>query len=116
MHSRSERLLLAEEAATIAIGPDGAIRSGDKVRALLAATASGDLSTAARDRRVDRSRGRLDQLLSGPIADFVRGRCQELADDHLRVRSAIKGISRVSVEPVLPPDVIGLFVLVPGEI
>ena len=37
-----------------------------------------------------------------------------LAEDHARVRAAAAGSARVTVEPVLPPDVIGLYVLVPA--
>ena len=36
--------------------------------------------------------------------------------DHARVRAALPGVSRVSVEPVLPVDVIGIYVLVPAGI
>jgi hypothetical protein len=54
-------------------------------------------------------------LLEGPIAEFVRARAQELVADHARLRAASGSASRVSVEAVLPPDVIGLFVLMPGE-
>ena len=39
----------------------------------------------------------------------------ELVEDHARLRAAAGSVSRVSVEAVLPPDVIGLFVLMPGE-
>ncbi|WP_223162486.1 DEAD/DEAH box helicase [Ruegeria intermedia] len=116
VHARSGRLLLAEEAALIAVGPDGRTLSGQAVRDMLSTTASGDLTPAARDRQVQKARERLDSLMAGPIADHVRARAEELADDHGRVRSAIKGISRVSVDPVLPPDIIGLFVLIPGDV
>jgi hypothetical protein len=33
--------------------------------------------------------------------------------DHARLRAAAGSASRVTVEAVLPPDVIGLFVLMP---
>ena len=55
------------------------------------------------------------RLLEGTIAEFVRSRAQELMSDHARLRAASGSASRVTVEPVMPPDVIGLFVLVPGE-
>jgi hypothetical protein len=53
-------------------------------------------------------------MLDGPIAQYAKERGQALAEDHARVRAAASGSSRVTVEPVLPPDVIGLHVLVPG--
>jgi predicted MFS family arabinose efflux permease len=39
-----------------------------------------------------------------------------LLADRARVRAALPGMSRVSVEPVLPVDVIGIFILVPAGI
>ena len=57
-----------------------------------------------------------EDLLGGPIADFVQKRAAELVEDHARLRAAAGSASRVSVEPIIPPDVIGLFVLVPGEV
>ena len=57
----------------------------------------------------------MPNLLDGPIADFVRLRARELMEDHARLRVASGSTSRVTVEAVLPPDVIGLFVLMPGE-
>jgi hypothetical protein len=35
--------------------------------------------------------------------------------DHARLRTASGSTSRVTVEAVQPPDVIGLFALMPGE-
>jgi hypothetical protein len=57
----------------------------------------------------------LPGLLEGPIAEFVRSRAEELMADHARLRAASGSASRVTVEAVLPPDVIGLFALMPGE-
>ena len=48
-------------------------------------------------------------MLDGPIAAYARERAQALAEDHARVRAAAAGSARVTVEPVLPPDVIGLW-------
>jgi len=53
-------------------------------------------------------------MLEGPIAAHARERAQALAEDHARVRAAAAGSARVTVEPVLPPDVIGLYVLAPA--
>jgi hypothetical protein len=42
-----------------------------------------------------------------------------LLADHERVRSAtasMPGLPRVTVEPVLPPDILGLYVLIPGGV
>jgi hypothetical protein len=47
------------------------------------------------------------------LAAHACKRAEELAQDHGRVRAAGAGVARVSVEPVLPPDIIGLYVLLP---
>jgi len=50
------------------------------------------------------------------LAEFVRSRAEELMQDHARLRAAAGSASRVTVEAVMPPDVIGLFVLMPSEV
>jgi len=116
VHARRERLLLAEEAALVALDSNTVIASGSEARALLASPATADLAPVARDRMINTAKAALPDMLSGPIAEFVRKRAAELVEDHARLRSAAGSASRVSVEPILPPDVIGLFVLVPGEV
>ena len=63
---------------------------------------------------VDTAKQELPKLLAGPIATFVNERTEELMGDHARLRAAAGAASRVSVEAVLPPDVIGMFVIMPG--
>lgn len=116
VHARRERLLLAEEAALVALDSNTVIASGSEARALLASPATADLAPVARDRMINTAKVALPDLLGGPIADFVQKRAAELVEDHARLRAAAGSASRVSVEPIIPPDVIGLFVLVPGEV
>ncbi|MEC4595106.1 DEAD/DEAH box helicase [Nitrospirillum amazonense] len=116
VHARKERLLLAEEAALIAVQGDRIIADGDDARDMLNAPATADLATVARDRFIAKAKDDLPMLLARPIADFVRSRAQELMADHARLRAASGTASRVTVEAVQPPDVIGLFVLMPGEV
>jgi hypothetical protein len=106
-------LLLAEEAALVAIQANRILVAGDAARELLNKPAVSDLAPVARDRFVASARKDVPSLLDGPIAAFVRSRAEELMQDHARLRAAAGSASRVSVEPVLPPDVIGLFVLMP---
>ncbi|WP_460253463.1 helicase-related protein [Acidiphilium sp. MT5] len=117
VHGRRERLLLVEEAGTLALeaNRDAPSLAGEAARALLAHPASGDLAPIARDRLLTQARDRVRTVLPTTIADYARERARELADDHARVRSAA-GAPRVHVEPVLPPDVIGLYVLLPGKV
>lgn len=115
VHARKERLLLAEEAALIAIQANRIVAAGDAARELLNTPAASDLAPAARDRFIANARNDVPSLLDGPIAAFVRSRAEELMQDHARLRAAAGSVSRVTVEAVLPPDVIGLFVLMPSE-
>ncbi len=117
VHGRKERLLLVEEAGTLALeaNHDAPNLAGEAARALLEHPASGDLAPIARERLLTEARARVRTALQTTIADYARARAADLASDHARVRSAA-GAPRVSVEPVLPPDVIGLYVLLPGKL
>lgn len=114
VHARRERLLLAEEAALVALQGGAVAAAGEAARLLLETPAATDLANVARDRLVGSAKADLPGMLEGPIAEYVRERAAELAEDHDRLRAAGAG-SRVSVEAVEPPDVIGLFVLSPSE-
>lgn len=116
IHSRKEKLLLAEEAALVAIQGSSIVATGDAVRAMLNAPATADLAPIARDRMINAAKSDLPELLSGPLETFINARTVELAEDHARLRAAAGSASRVSVEAVLPPDVIGMFVLIPGGV
>ena len=116
IHARKERLLLAEEAALVALQGTSIVATGEDVRDILNTPATADLAPIARDRMINAAKTGLSDLLAGPLADFVNQRAAELVEDHARLRAAAGSISRVSVEAVLPPDVIGLFVLMPGEV
>lgn len=116
VHARKERLLLAEEAALVALQGGKIVASGEAARALLNTPATSDLASSARDRFIGKSKEDLPSLLDGPLADFVKTRAEELMQDHARLRAAAGSASRVTVEAVLPPDVIGLFVLMPSEV
>lgn len=115
IHARKERLLLAEEAALVALQGNQIVAVGEDARALLQAEAVANIAPVARDRMVQAAKDDLPGLSEGPLALLVNDRARELAEDHARLRSAAGSISRVSVKAVLPPDVIGLFILVPGE-
>jgi superfamily II DNA or RNA helicase len=116
IHSRQERLLLAEEAALVALQGNSIVATGDTARKLLNTPAIADFAQIARDRIVNNAQSDLLTLIEGPLAAFVKRRAEELVDDHARLRAAAGSASRVSVEAVLPPDVIGLFVMMPGEV
>jgi superfamily II DNA or RNA helicase len=116
VHARKERLLLAEEAALVAVQGLRIVAVGENARELLNAPAVADLAAVARDRFIGQAKADLPSLLEGPIAEFVRSHAQDLIGDHARLRAASGAAARVTVEAVLPPDVIGLFVLMPNEV
>ena len=113
VHARRARLLLAEEAALIALQGEQVNATGAVARALLDAPAAGDLAPSARNRFIAQAQGDLPDMMAGSIAAFVDARAEELEDDHARLRAAARSAPRVTVEGVQPPDVIGLFVLLP---
>jgi superfamily II DNA or RNA helicase len=115
VHGRRERLLLAEEAGALAFEGAGAqpVLAGEAARALLEHAATGDLAAVARERLVNQARERMAAALEGSIAAYARERAAALASDHARVRAAAAGSARVTVEPIVPADIIGLYVLVP---
>jgi len=116
IHGRRERLLLAEEAGTIAFEGASAqpVLAGESARALLEHSASDEFASVARQRLVNQARERIAAALGTSIATYARERAEALAEDHARVRAAAAGSARVTVEPILPADVIGLYVLVPA--
>jgi superfamily II DNA or RNA helicase len=118
IHARRERLLLAEEAGALAFEANAAAPTlvGEAALALLEQPASADLAAVARDRQISQAQGRASGAFAASIDAYARARANELARDHARVRAALPGVSRVSVEPVLSVDVIGIFVLVPAGI
>jgi hypothetical protein len=118
IHARRERLLLAEEAGALAFEANAAAPKlvGEAALDLLEYIASGDIAAVARERLLAQARERIAVAFSTAIEVHAEARADGLARDHARVRAALPGVSRVSVEPVLPVDVIGIFVLVPAGI
>jgi superfamily II DNA or RNA helicase len=116
VHGRSERMLLAEEAAALAwdASETRTLLTAEAARALLDQPASADLAQVARQRLITKAIEQMPSLLEGSIAGYARERAKALSEDHARVRAAATGSARVTVEPVLPPDVIGHYVLAPA--
>jgi hypothetical protein len=118
VHARRERLLLAEEAGALAFEANAAEPKlvGEAALNLLEHTAGGDLAAVARERLLAQAWERVAAAFSASVDTYAEARADVLARDHARVRAALPGVSRVSVEPVLPADVIGVYVLVPAGI
>lgn len=111
---RINRPLLAEEATALAFGGTGstAILEAEEALALLEADASSNIDEAARVRQIEAARERLGGYTAA-IAAFAQARSEALSHDHLRLTQAAGGGATVQVSPVLPADIIGLYVLLP---
>jgi hypothetical protein len=102
---------MAEEAAAIAFAGVTRIAAGDAAFALLDAT-SGAVIDRVRDARLKDAVAALPALQ--PALDaYAAERAAALAEDHTRVRQALGSRAAVTVEAVMPVDVIGLYVLLP---
>jgi hypothetical protein len=111
-----QRTLLAEEAVGIALIGSTAPRvlEGADGLSVMAAEPTRNMDADEKAFEVQES---LDAVTGWHTAldDLARRRADELLADHARVREASRQRSRFySVEPCLPADVIGCFVLVPA--
>ena len=111
---RSNRLLLAEEATSISFTGTNSQSASDGfgALALLEAEASGEITGSARERRLVEALDRT-KTYDPAIKAYALSRAATLQDDHHRLTDASKGGSRIQVEPSLPADIIGLYVLLP---
>jgi hypothetical protein len=118
VHGRPERLLLVEEAETVAFEglSNDLFATGEVARNLLEHESADNLLEVARIRLLTQARERVENILNTTVAAHAKNRAQQLADDHARVRASNVNVPKVSVEVVLPADIIGLFVLVPAGV
>jgi hypothetical protein len=107
--------LLAEEAVLVGFDADGRRLQKDDIPTLIEAAPEGDLPDFVKRRQLSAALTRLPELKQIPDS-VARERAAALAADHARVRGAAaqaRIAASVKVEPVLPVDVIGLYVLLP---
>jgi hypothetical protein len=107
--------LFVEEATALAwVGSkEPRLVEGDEAAALLAPPPVGEPAATARDRAIARSL----ELLATRRADldaFAERRAKALLVDHREVREASDARGTYTVKAILPPDVIGLFTLLPS--
>jgi hypothetical protein len=111
---RTNRTLLAEEAT--ALGFAGTDRTaglaGAEALALLEAEASGNLAREIIERRVSEALERICGY-GEAVQSCAADQAAALSYDHQRVTEAAQGGTTTVVSPVLPADIIGLYVLVP---
>ncbi len=109
--SRSSTMLV-EEAAAFAWPGDGDPLAGAEAFALLQAEPIGDPPQHVRERAVEQALGQVEARRVD-LDGFAERRAQDLLADHRRVREAAAARGTYSVKAILPPDVIGVFVLLP---
>lgn len=115
-HGGAERQLLAEDVGVLGFegSPDAPAWLPQELAAALLSVAP-DANVGA-----DQARHFLQRVVDGagalaPSLDAeARRRGEALLDAHRRVRDAARGTGRYRVEPQLPPDVLGVFVLLPA--
>lgn len=109
---RANNTLLAEEATALAFTEDGVVASGPEALALLEAEASGNIERGVIERRVSTAIERVPGY-DAAIRAYAEERAGVLRADHQRVTEAARGGATTDVQPVLPADIIGLYVLIP---
>ena len=111
---RTNRLLLAEEAIGVAFQGVALEASISDVAALqlLEAEASTEIEPGTRARHIENALSRIPGYQSA-IGTLAHARAATLSEDHLRLTEAAGGGATVKVTPVLPADIIGLYVLLP---
>lgn len=112
--SHTTTTVLVEEAVSIAWqGARGDRRlEGAEALELLAHPPVGDPPGHVRTREVERALALLDER-GDELNRVADARGDVLREDHLRVRDASKARGGTTVDALLPPDVIGVYVLLP---
>lgn len=106
--------LLAEEALAVAFDSSRqlTVLNKENTLALMAATVSAELSPEARQRELEQEINALPEKQQ-TFTNLAQQRAQEVLEDHRRTREASDARGTYSVEPQLPVDVMGVYVLVP---
>jgi hypothetical protein len=81
---------------------------------LLSATPSGNVLPTLVSQQLDGLIARLPEL-HAPLNEMARLRAKTLLEAHTRVRESAKLKGPTRVEPVLPIDILGCFILLPHE-
>ena len=108
--------LLAEESVILAYegSPQTGIRwlEEDEAQALLQAQPKGNV---ARPQAIRFLQQAVDayEAIRPHLEDVAHARAQALLEAHTRVRQASKQRGKTTVEPQLPPDILGVYILLP---
>ncbi len=104
------RTMIGEETVSlVSVGAAGFAPAGAD---FAAPEPSGDLSPAAGERQVAEALASV-QAAAADLAAVAKARAEALLADHRRVRDASGDRGAYAVSPVLPPDVMGVYVFLP---
>jgi superfamily II DNA or RNA helicase len=109
--------MMAEESVALAVtgrnNPEWL--SDEKTAALLECVPTGNLPREAMSREITRA---IEFLKQHPeqVDVLARDRANRLLEDHQRVREAARDVGQYSVNPCLPVDLIGVYVLLPDAL
>lgn len=108
------RSLLVEEALTLGWGGKSLDSFLEEKRAfdLLTEPPKGDPPKNVKERIIEQALQELSAK-SNLLNEFANQRAQELLEDHRRVKEASRASGGYEVSALLPPDVIGVYVLLP---
>jgi len=106
--------LLAEEALALAVNRRGEPQLLDKaeILRLMQLPVSKNITLEARDRELNRAIEALPELTQ-TFEALARDRADAVLADHRRTREAAEARGSYSVQPQLPVDVMGVYVLIP---
>jgi superfamily II DNA or RNA helicase len=109
--------LMAEETVTLAVRgrtqPEWLI--DEQTDNLLKCQPSGNLPLVVMQREIDQALGFI-QSQSDRVEVLAQQRAEALLADHRRVREAARDVGQYSVNPCLPVDIIGVYVLLPDAL
>lgn len=111
-----QRDMLAEEALAVLTGPDRSPRllTPDQTLTLLQAEVTRNMPIERRTREIETALDELEALGAG-FDELARQRAAQALADHRRVREAAQARGEYRVQPQLPADVMGVYVLVPDQ-
>lgn len=111
---KASKTLLAEEATALAFEANetAARKTGSAALALIEPEATSNLAPDVIRRQIIGALNKLDGW-STQIRTFAEERALKLQQDHDRLTEAARGGATTVVEAIYPPDIIGLYVLLP---
>ena len=107
----AERTMIGEETVSLVSTGNGPFQPVDK--SFVSPAPSDDLNPAAAEKQITDALARLSASES-ELAAIAKARAETLLADHRRVRDASGDKGSYSVSPVLPSDIMGVYVFLPA--